>query len=255
MLPATTTSTTIDNIILQLEAIISECIATNNRAGYFAALYHRVTVRIKEGIMNKEFENNERMELFDVTFAQRYLDAWTEWKQGKQPTSSWKIAFEAVAHKKDIVLQHLLLGMNAHINLDLGIATVITMDGGDMEGIKNDFNKINSILAALVNKVEDCLVKVNPLMKLLSLQRFNFDELLVQFSIDLARKGAWDFATTLCSKTGTAYNECIASRDAKIAELAANLARPDSWLLRFTVRLIYWYETKNVGKNIADLQS
>jgi len=254
-MPATSTSVTIDNIIAQLEAIITESIATNNRVGYFAALYHRVTVRIKEGIANKEFENNERMELFDVLFAQRYLDAWAEWKQGKQPTTSWKIAFEAAERKKDIVLQHLLLGMNAHINLDLGIAAVATMNDNNIDGIKNDFDKINSILASLVNKVEDCLVKVNPLMKLLSLHRFNFDELLVQFSIDLARKGAWDFATALCGKTGADYNACIASRDAKIAELAANLVKPDSWLLRFTVRLIYWYETKNVGKNIADLQS
>lgn len=250
-MPATSTSVTIDNVIAQLEAIIKESIATNNRIGYFAALYHRVTVRIKEGIANKEFDDNERMEVFDVLFAQRYLDAWAAWKQGKQPTASWKIAFEAAERKKDIVLQHLLLGMNAHINLDLGIATVATMDGSNIEGIKNDFDKINSILASLVNKVEDCLVKVNPLMKLLSLHRFNFDELLVQFSIDLARKGAWDFATTLCGKTGADYNTCITSRDAKIAELAVNLAKPDSWLLRFTVRLIYWYEKKNVAKNIA----
>ncbi|MGF7077483.1 hypothetical protein ABIC84_005453 [Mucilaginibacter sp. 3215] len=34
---------TIDQIIEQLEAIIADAIKTDSRAGYFAALYHKVT--------------------------------------------------------------------------------------------------------------------------------------------------------------------------------------------------------------------
>lgn len=251
-MPAPTTQT-IDGIISQLEAIIQECIETNNRLGYFAALYHMVTCSVKEGIANHVFDNGPRMEQFDIIFAQRYLDAWNEWKTGRQPTTSWKIAFEAATSEKDIVLQHLLLGMNAHINLDLGIATVETMQGAPIADIQNDFNKINDILGSLVTQVENCLVKINPLMSLLALHKFNYDELLVQFSIDEARKGAWEFATLLSGKTGIDFTNCIAARDEKIGELAANLARPDSWFLRATVRLVYWFEKKNVEKNICAL--
>ena len=36
---------TIAEIITRLEAIIAECAADNDRVGYFAVLYHRVTKR------------------------------------------------------------------------------------------------------------------------------------------------------------------------------------------------------------------
>ena len=77
---------------------------------------------MKDGINNKDFEDGVRMERLDVTFANRYLDAFYSWIAGKQITNSWKIAFDSVAQSKSLVIQHLLLGMNAHINLDLGIA-------------------------------------------------------------------------------------------------------------------------------------
>ena len=48
---------TIDNILTELENIITEAIQTNNRMGYFAALYYKVTASVKEGIANGRFEN------------------------------------------------------------------------------------------------------------------------------------------------------------------------------------------------------
>ena len=39
-----------------------------------------------------------------------------------------------------------MLGMNAHINLDLGIATASTMAGKDITKIENDFNKLKESL-------------------------------------------------------------------------------------------------------------
>lgn len=80
---------TIDEVIQQLKAIINSAIDTGNRLGYFAALYHKVTVRVKEGILNNEFENGPRMEKLDVIFANRYLEAVTQYKNGQRPTGSW----------------------------------------------------------------------------------------------------------------------------------------------------------------------
>jgi hypothetical protein len=70
---------TIDQVLVRLEAIISDSIKTGNRAGYFAALYHKVTASVKEGIVNGRFEDGSRMERLDVIFANRYLDAYTAW--------------------------------------------------------------------------------------------------------------------------------------------------------------------------------
>ncbi|HZH78927.1 MAG TPA: DUF5995 family protein [Archangium sp.] len=45
----------IDDVIARLEGIIEECIATRSRLGYFAALYNRVTLAVREGIRKGEF--------------------------------------------------------------------------------------------------------------------------------------------------------------------------------------------------------
>jgi hypothetical protein len=246
-------ATTIDEVIAQLEAVSGYCKKNNSRAGYFAMLYYCVTCRVKQGILNNEFENGPRMERLDVLFANRYLQAWHDWRTGGRPTASWALAFKAVTEVPGIVLQHLLLGINAHINLDLGVATVETMSGQPLDGIQKDFNAINALLAAMIGTTKACLTKINPLMYLLKLQKGNLDDLLVQFSIDEARKGAWAFAVSLSEKTGTAYDECIAARDSKIAELANNIAYPDSGLLRFTVKIIRLFEHKDIEKNICSL--
>src|SRR5947207_2335420 len=117
---------TIDEIILELEQIIDHCIKTKNKAGYFAALYHNVTCHVKTGIANGDFEDGARMERLDVIFASRYIDAWHAFNNKTPLSQSWNIAFQQVSKWPTLVLQHLLLGINAHINLDLGIAAVET---------------------------------------------------------------------------------------------------------------------------------
>lgn len=244
---------TIDEVIFQLEQIISYCEINNSPAGYFAALYHKVTCRVKECITNKDFEDGIRMEKLDVAFATRYLNAWYLWLDGKPTSMSWKIAFDSFADKSELVIQHLLLGMNAHINFDLGLVTGLIMKGGVLEGIHNDFNTINSILASMIDSVEDCLTKVNPLMKLLDLKIFKYDEMLVSFSIKTARDGAWSFAEDLSNKEGTDYESCVSARDERILELGNSIAKPHGFLLKFIAKLIRFFEKKNVADIIKIL--
>ena len=90
---------------------------------------------VKEGIEKGRFDDGPRMEQLDVNFANRYLEAYDQWKN-KQPVSGpWKTAFDTEARRQPLVLQHLLLGMNVHINLDLGIAASETMAGKPLENL------------------------------------------------------------------------------------------------------------------------
>ena len=236
---------TIDEVIAQLGKIIIWCEINNNRAGYFAVLYHKVTCKVKDYINNKDFEDGIRMEHIDVAFASRYLGAFYSWVAGKQTTDSWRVAFDAVSKNTPLVLQHLLLGINAHINLDLGVATALIMDGVTLDDIHNDFNTINSILASMIDNIEGCLTKVNPLMKLLHLNIYKYDEMLVEFSISTARDGAWGFAQELSEKTGVDYENCIRARDERIEQLGSSVAKPRGFLLKFIVKLIRLFEKKN----------
>jgi hypothetical protein len=244
----------IDQVIADLENIIAYCIANNSRAGYFTVLYHRVTCRIKEGVQNKEFEDNLRMEKLDVIFAQRYIDAWNTWKTGGTPTGSWKVAFEAAAKNNTVVLQHLLLGINAHINLDLGIAAAQTMTGYPIAGIQKDFNAINTVLASLVDEVQDNLGKVSPMMWLADMLSHSHDEKLATFSINIAREGAWLFAQEVSGKTGQAFTDCVNARDTSIAQLGAAIASPRGKIFAFLIGLVSWCEWKKPASIIEKLK-
>ena len=122
-----------------------------------------------------------------------------------KPADRGRLLLILYSDNSELVIQHLLLGMNAHINLDFGIATSFVMKGFLLENIHNDFNTINSILASMIDNIEACLTKINPLMRLLNLNIYKYDEMLVQFSITTARDGAWSFAQELSGKTGNDY--------------------------------------------------
>src|SRR5436190_1426652 len=127
-----------------MDEIVAWTIANNSRAGYFAALYRRVTQTVRDRIGTGYFDDDARGEALDVTFATRYLTAYRQWRTGNSSMSAcWAVAFGAVAKPKLIILQNLLAGMNAHIAYDLGIATAQTagtLDG--LESLHDDFNKI-----------------------------------------------------------------------------------------------------------------
>jgi hypothetical protein len=243
-------ASTINEVIDALQTIITDSIAANSRIGYFAALYYKVTAAVRDGIAKGQFENGPRMEKFDVIFANRYLDALSAWKN-KQPLSdSWRVAFETAERSSLLVLQQLLLGMNAHINLDLGIAAV-EVSNGNMDGVQKDFDAINTIISALTYQVISEINRISPLLSLLGLHSSNYS-IIIQFSIDNARDGAWCFAEDLLAKQGTTYADCITARDKTIAQLAQGLAHATG-LMRITLWLIHVFEWKNPSKIIREL--
>ncbi len=247
--------TNIDQVITELEHIIDWSIEHNSRIGYFAVLYHRVTCRIKEGIANNEFQDGPRMEKLDVLFALRYIDAWKAWISGQPLTQSWQVAFDASKNGGTVILQQMLLGINAHINLDLGIATSETVGSqGNIENSLHDFDTINAILASLVDEVQKDLSQVSPLIRLLDKFGKGRQDKLATFSIDIARTGAWYFSCLVHTCPTADLPELIAERDASIANLASSLSKPKSWLLRGFVRIASWFEWRQPKVNIEKLR-
>jgi len=188
------------------------------------------------------------MEHLDIVFASRYLDALAAWRAGQPLTESWRLAFNASKQSNLLVLQHLLLGISAHINLDLGIAAV-EVAGGNLESLHNDFDEINTIISALTYQVLNDIDRVSPLLSLLGLHAGDSSSILIQFSIDNARDGAWCFAEELVTKKGADYQACIAKRDQTIYRLGGGLVRTTGFM-NFTIWLIHLFEWKSPAKII-----
>ncbi|MDX5339934.1 MAG: DUF5995 family protein [Cyclobacteriaceae bacterium] len=241
---------TIEQVLIRMDEIVEECLISQSRIGYFGILYRQVTRRIKQGIDAGEFEDNPRMEKLDVLFAKRFIDAYDLWKSGQNPSLSWKIAFEASEISSHLVLQHLLLGINAHINLDLGIAASETMVSKPLGEIKADFDRINSILAELVDGVKANISKVSPIFGWLIPLAKGKDEMLLNFSIQIARDGAWKYAGEYHADPDKAFQ--IQDRDKNIAAIAQKLINPGKFL-GFLIKIVAFAEWKSVQKTMDQL--
>lgn len=216
----------IDEVIEQLDVIIDWSRSNGSPAGYFATLYRRVTVAVKAGIASGRFEEGARMERLDVHFANRYLEAWDQYQAGQKPSKCWRIAFKATTKKRYTILQHLLLGINAHINLDLGIAAAQTIPGEPIQNIQADFDAINQLLAEMVEEVQDQIKAVSPSMKLLDTLAGKVDEKLAAFSISKARKNAWRVAESVSACPPAQLDVLISAEDLNAVALARLLQRP-----------------------------
>jgi hypothetical protein len=240
-------------VIIALDEIIAASIRNKSRLGYFAALYLKVTTSVKDGIVKGQFNNGPRMEKLDVIFANRYLTAYHQWQNNEEPTAVWKVAFQAAEKSSVLVLQQLLLGMSAHINLDLGVAAVEVAGSGGLESLHGDFDMINTIISSLTYQVLDDLDRVSPLLSLLGLHAGNSNSVLIQFSIDNARDGAWCFAEDLHGKAGD-IPACIAKRDQTILQLGKSIIGQTGFL-RITVWLIHLFEWKSPSRIITALST
>lgn len=242
-------ATTIDEVISELEALLAESIKNDDRIGFFTALYYKVTCKVKEGILKNDFEDGNRMEKLDVVFANRYLEALRQYKANVKPTGSWQVVFETSKKSGPLLLQHLLLGMNAHINLDLGIAAVEVTGPDNLLTIKRDFNAINAILASLTSEVMNEINRISPMLSLLGLHANNYNSMFIQFAMDNARDGAWCFAEELASLDDTQRNICIAQRDDQIKLLGSGMTKAN-FFLAITIYFIHLFEWKKPSKII-----
>lgn len=246
--PAAGPATTIDGVIARLQAIVQDCIVRRDRNGYFAALYLRVTQAVRDGIRRGEFDDGPRMERLDVLFANRYLSAYDQYRAGELPTRSWLRAFTAAADPNLVVLQDLLAGMNAHINLDLGIAAARVAPGAAITGLRADFDRINDVLARLTPVVEQQLDGINPLLDVLSRIAPKLELRMVGFSMEKARAAAWAFAVRLSPLAVPQQLPVIAQRDLEVG-LIADAVVSDN----LVIRALRAQESRDVARNIQAL--
>ena len=243
--------TTVQEVLGALDLVIARAVDEGSRLGYFAAIYRKVTAKVAEGIGSGFFDDADRMQHLDVTFANRYLAGLATYQAGGTPTRSWTMAFDAAKTSRPIILQHLLLGINAHINLDLGIAAASTAPGDALPGLRRDFDRINEILASLLSDIAHSIDEVSPWIGLLDRLGGHHDDELVRFSIEMARTEAWRFATELAPLPLDHWPGPIGARDTNIARFAGTVLHPG--LLGLGLLLIRSRESNDVAKVIRVL--
>jgi hypothetical protein len=129
--------TTIPEVIERLTRIRDEIreVAPDCGIGDFSDLYRTITQSVQRHIQERTFfVDDAYLACLDVLFANRYFEALRAWATGGTPPKAWQVLFDAPSDGTLSALRRAGMGVNAHINLDLAVATVEAgREMGDVE--------------------------------------------------------------------------------------------------------------------------
>lgn len=238
-------ATTIAEVIALLDEIIEQARLNHARHGFFAAMYRRMTANVQAGLDAGRFDRVDHVVALDVAFANRYFDAFVAWQNGGVHARTWDHVFAGTRQPGPLVIQHLLSGMNAHINFDLGIATAEAVPHTELVDFLPDFLVINELIAELVDDMQDRVNRLSPWFAVVDRVGGQVDEGVFNFSVVRARDWAWELAVELAALPRAAWPRRIDEVDDHILRLARVILRPGP-VLRSAACIAGWAETRNV---------
>ncbi len=216
----------IDDVLDILATIVADTKRRRDPLGYFAALYRQVTLRVRDGIELGIFEDGPRMSVFDAKFANAYFAAYDRFRRRQRTSRAWQFAFEQARADETIILQDLLLGINAHINLDLGVVTGSEFKPAALPGFRTDFDEINEVLASLIPLARKAVEEFSPKLAELTAVGGPDAALALNFSVDIARDEAWRAGTLVSNVPGALRPLVIDGLDNRTKLLGRVIATP-----------------------------
>jgi hypothetical protein len=235
----------IDALIARMTAQLDELRQAGDGRAAFHATYLRTTRAVADALRAGAFLDADWVERWDVAFARLYLDALDADRRGDPVPRPWAVAFAAAAGSRSLpALQHVLLGMNAHINYDLpqALLAVISDDEfGDPSVLARreaDHRKIDEVLAVRVRAEDDELRELG--------ERSWQDTVLQPLNRAATRRFLRESRTkvwlnaAMLSRSRREGQPAYAVRLAQLEELSAarvaDLVRPGPVLLRLATR-------------------
>ena len=222
-------------------------LAAGDASGYFPALYSRVTARIGASIDEGTFADGPGIDRFATRFASHYVAAADDHLRGPV---CWQACWNVASDPQLLIVQHLLLGINAHVNYDLPRAVVEVADErGDLLSIRHDFDAVNDVLADtyvdVIKDLDRVSRWVNSAARLGGGRAFNF-------SLRLARARAWQAASAMYPLTADARRGYADELDRFVSVLAYLITRPPP-VLRPILGLARRLEERDTTKVVASM--
>lgn len=151
-------------------------------------------------------------------FAGYYFEPLARYDAGETPVPAvWQHAHDAAREEKAAAAQHLLAGVNAHINYDLALAMydLLEPEWAELSPAgrykrRDDHDAINVIIADTVNRVQDQVVEQHdPWMDIIDRLGGELDEWLAAQMIRLWRDRVWERSRALLAAESADAREAI----------------------------------------------
>jgi hypothetical protein len=250
---------TIDDVLRTIDQILEWSVTAQSNIGYFATLYKRVTVAIRDAIDDGVFDDGRRIEQLDVVFARRYVNALNAYfypDEYQGPTLPWEVAFVGDQNDQAIILQHMMTGLNAHITFDLGIA-VLAVAANCLDKLENDYNRVNALLCSQIPGILGVVEQLSPEYRVIRRVLPNKVEVaLLKRMVTKLRRSAWYFAIYMDLHPESARERRV-NQASWTAAMGAWYLQPPARLTPFPilVRAIAKRESRDVAANLRALET
>jgi hypothetical protein len=237
----------IDGLIENMTVLLVPLRQRQDPRRFFHATYLRTTQAVRAELSAGGFEDRAWVERWDVAFAQFYLDALeADLAHGAVP-GPWAAAFAAAGMRDREVppLQHVLLGMNAHINYDLPQALLAVITDSEFDDAPllarraADHRHIDDVLGMLVDRREGLPDAPGSRPTVADRLLAPANRLATKRFLTESRAKVWANTRVLASarrEGPAAYSDRLAALEQLSAARVADLTRPGNVLLRLAVR-------------------
>jgi hypothetical protein len=190
----------VQEVVDALVLLEDRFVAADDKRSIFVTAYRTITLELQRRIGASRFEDNAWVSRYLLAFANLYRRALHAYEQpGREAVPlPWRIAFEAAASGPALLMQHLLLGINAHINHDLALGLIEVTIDPQRESRRRDHTAVNAALEQATDPVQQRLAQLYaPGLQLLDGACGVLDERVTNFSFAKARDCAWSSAVRL----------------------------------------------------------
>ena len=136
----------------------------------------------------------------------------------------WQAASDVAGDGRLMIVQHLLLGINAHVNHDLPqVVVALAPRGTDLAGMRADFDAVNDILAESLPMV---LRSLGTVSRWVNTAAVLGGGRLFDFSLQMARRRAWEAAVRMHALADDDRAEYAVELDRLVRVLAYMVVHP-----------------------------
>jgi hypothetical protein len=234
---------------------------TSDYRAVFLRAYRIITVNLLSALErhgrfdNPVFWSGEWIRRIAGRFASRYFASLDEARRDGRGQRAWRIAHGRAAARRTSVSQDLLLGINAHINHDLALATADNLrEFGGIDQLaalarrKFDHDQVNNVLRGSFDEIAEAIPRAyGGLIGVAHAALYRLDDRFGAAGIAHFRERAWHNALAHVAAADEAERQLVVDRlDWESAQVAKDLVGDGAWCVRAAHRAFALFRRRDL---------
>jgi hypothetical protein len=219
--------------------MIENWVQCADRRSIFLNCYKLMTLSMLEALETGEFQDPGWVGGLLERFAEYYFVASQAYEEGRAEVPRvWRVAYDAARNPDTMVLQNVLLGINAHINYDLvlTLVDVLEPEKSQLDSLRREFRyqdhaQVNHAIALTVNSVQDQVLEPQaPILDLVDKLLGPLDEWTISRLIAGWRDAVWEYALQVIDAATPELRQVVIQRvEASAMQWANRIMLKELW--------------------------